>query len=54
MPEALAWIERLDREQGLLRRGIVSVDLRIGDRAVIVPAVEPGAQAQPASAAAVR
>ena len=51
MPEALAWVERLDREQGLLRRGIVSVDLRIGDRAVIVPAVEPGAHAQPASAA---
>ncbi|MGH7186568.1 MAG: cell division protein FtsQ/DivIB, partial [Pseudomonadota bacterium] len=44
--EALAWIERLDRERGLLGKGIVSIDLRIEDQAVVVPAVEPGVEAR--------
>lgn len=34
---ALEWIERADREHGLLSKGIVSVDLRLPDRAVITP-----------------
>jgi cell division protein FtsQ len=34
---ALEWIERADREHGLLSRGIVSVDLRLPGRAVITP-----------------
>jgi cell division protein FtsQ len=45
MNKALAWIERLDREQGLLAKGIVSIDLRIEDRVVVVPAIEPGMDA---------
>ena len=44
MSRALGWIERLDREQGLLGRGVVSIDLRIEDRVVVVPAVEPGTE----------
>jgi len=34
---ALEWIERADRDHGLLSRGIVSVDLRLPGRAVITP-----------------
>ncbi len=44
MDEALAWIDRLDREQGLLAKGILSVNLRIEGQAVVVPAIEPGAE----------
>jgi cell division protein FtsQ len=41
MEKALAWIDRLEREQGLLRKGVVSIDLRIEGQAVIVPSPEP-------------
>jgi cell division protein FtsQ len=34
---AMEWIERADREHGLLSKGIVRVDLRLPDRAVITP-----------------
>jgi cell division protein FtsQ len=34
---ALEWIERADREHGLLSKGIVGVDLRLQGRAVITP-----------------
>jgi cell division protein FtsQ len=34
---ALEWIERADREHGLLSKGIVGVDLRLQGRAVIRP-----------------
>jgi hypothetical protein len=34
---ALEWIERADREHGLLSKGIVGVDLRLRGRAVITP-----------------
>lgn len=37
MENALSWIERADQEYGLLSKGIVSVDLRLEDRAVILP-----------------
>jgi cell division protein FtsQ len=52
MNEALVWIERLDREQGLLGKGILSIDLRIEGRAVVVPAIEPGVEARGASVVA--
>lgn len=35
--EALSWIEDADAEHGLLSKAIVSVDLRIQDRVVILP-----------------
>ena len=35
--EALSWIEEADRDHGLLSKGIVSIDLRLADRAVILP-----------------
>jgi cell division protein FtsQ len=46
MEEALQWIERMDREQGLLSKGIVKVDLRLPDRAVITPQTPVGADAE--------
>lgn len=36
--EALAWLDRADAEEGLLGKGISSIDLRIQDRVVILPA----------------
>ncbi|SRR5687767_14373157 len=39
---ALEWIERADREYGLLSKGIVSVDLRLEDRVVILPQTQGG------------
>jgi cell division protein FtsQ len=40
--EALSWIEWADAEYGLLSKGIVSVDLRLSHRAVIMPQIQPG------------
>jgi cell division septal protein FtsQ len=41
--EALAWLDRVDAEEGLLGKGISTIDLRVRDRVVIVPqgTVEP-------------
>lgn len=40
--EALARLERLEAEQGILERGIVSIDLRLPDRVVVVPLKQQG------------
>ncbi|MDP4823351.1 MAG: FtsQ-type POTRA domain-containing protein [Aestuariivirgaceae bacterium] len=39
---ALSRLERLEVEQGILERGIVSVDLRLPDRVVVVPLKQQG------------
>lgn len=44
--DALAWVERMDREQGLLEKGIVSIDLRVAGEAVVTPAIEPDGEAR--------
>lgn len=38
---ALAWIERMDAEYGLLSMGIMSVDLRLPHRVAILPQEQP-------------
>jgi cell division protein FtsQ len=41
--DALAWLDRVDAEEGLLGKGISTIDLRVPNRVVIVPqgTVEP-------------
>jgi cell division protein FtsQ len=39
--EALSWIEAADADHGLLSKGIVSIDLRLEDRVVILPQESP-------------
>jgi cell division protein FtsQ len=41
--EALARLERLEIEQGVLERGVASIDLRLPDRMVFVPLEQQGA-----------
>lgn len=47
--KALAWLDRVDREQNLLGRGIVGVDMRLGDRVVVIPQSGPEGNGHKAS-----
>jgi cell division protein FtsQ len=49
--EALAWLDRLERRQGVLEKGIVSIDLRMEGQAVVTPVKPVAADSGPAMAA---